>query len=81
MYCRFKSDCQKAKVAAYRTAGHPNDPTDKMYRYLPDMAENPPQDHCIGMAGVWEWIKEDALCACNVTLCCVSVTFISPGPS
>jgi hypothetical protein len=24
---RLKSDCQKAKVAVYRTAGHPNEPT------------------------------------------------------
>ena len=27
MYFRLKSDCQKAKVAVYRPAGHPNDPT------------------------------------------------------
>ena len=27
MYCRFKSDGQKAKVAVHRTTAHPNDPT------------------------------------------------------
>jgi len=33
------------------------------------------------MTGVWEWIKEDALWAYNVTLCFVRLTLISPEPS
>jgi hypothetical protein len=55
MYFRFKSDCQKAKVAVYRLAGHPDDPTvmkctDTCLKRL----KNPPRslyedDGCLGM--------------------------------